>query len=762
MKIRTLIANFIDPTHKNSVGDGLARDYFKYGPQTATLPDWSQLMMSDQDKYTGYMYGAITRRANKVVSLATDNLHTSANEATTTAAKNAKKTIQHPYLSIIDESTEFTNEDFWYQNQTFVDLKGEAYVMAIRGKVGKKVGPIKEFKLLRPTELITVWDVDELEVIGYTETRGGMFREIPVHMVIPMRAFNPFSRRLPYAMADAAKDAQFTLKEVHEQIRTTARRNRKYPGVVLMGGGEVGLDPEQVSNFKARMRGKSTQDEPMFAAGTASTMQWNDMQVDLRKSLPEVANEINLNALTAVTGTSKTKFSIEQSGVTRDTADIQDDLFVADHAIPALRIIVGSLNQDYKKHYPNEYKDTGYKLYIKSPLDDDKESELKTVEIRQKSFDLYTSLVAKGFPPETAAQYANGDKELDEIGAPATPKPEASNVTAASDKDDTATPNAHEHKTPASSSEPRHPEAPAVIHNQLDQAGQSTLSQQEAGLKNVVINVERHLVSAVLNKLTQNAFDSQSDIISSQDRDDAQQELKVSLEAFYAITIPLNGASVMARRSAEFGKPGSFTADRTVNDYIKLTATNAASSHVNTVLDDILKTVRETVERLVQGELAKVDPKPGQTAEEILAFARKKALEGVGQEQIVAAIRQEYNQTISKVRAETIARTESRRAFNRAQYEADRQFLAQNELTGRAYKKWVTRSDDPCPFCIEKSKEAPIPFDTTFAQVGDVLKAPLEKQDGTSGVRQMKVGFEDVEAGNLHPNCQCTYQLIIE
>ena len=87
--------------------------------------------------------------------------------------------------------------------------------------------------------------------------------------------------------------------------------------------------------------------------------------------------------------------------------------------------------------------------------------------------------------------------------------------------------------------------------------------------------------------------------------------------------------------------------------------------------------------------------------------------------------------------------------------------LKQNDLTKQAYKKWITRSDNPCPLCKEMAAQPPIPFKQAFAEVGDIISATYE-QDGKTKVLKQTVGFEDALAGNLHVNCACIYQLIIE
>lgn len=749
------LANRMAPTQANNFGDNPAQDFFRYGNGRITVSDWSQLRMNERDKYTGYMYGATTRRANKVVDLATNHLKTKANDPTTKAAKDAQKSIVHPYLEIIDRSLDFTNEEFWEAAQTYLDLKGVYYLLAVRGKLGEKVGDVKSFELMSPYDVTVVRNGTGLEVLGYVQTLGGMQREIPPHQIITIRALNPFSHIDPFSMADAATDSQFTIKETSEQMRTTARRNRKYPGVVLMGNGEVSLDPQQVDNFKARMRGKanSTNDEPVFAAGSASKLSWTDMQIDLRKSAVDTVSEISLNGLIAVTGTSKTKFGIEQSGVTRDTASIQEDLFTGDHAIPGLQRIIGALNQDYKRHYPVDYEKYGYVMYIDSPLGDDATVEAAKITNRQTSFELYQSLIDAGYDADTASAYASGEKDLSEIGEPTNePKPKPVPPVIAPPApvgDDPAKTNGHTHELP-----------PAII-NDLDASGSATLTRQQGALRNAVVAVEGKLVHDVLAKVTTNQFEDTSDIVDDQDRQAAETDLQTALSVFYGITLPLSAGSTMSARMKEFGLAGSFKPDAEVDAYIKLTATRAADGHIETILEDILETVQATEERLVQGELQKITPKPGQTSEDVLAEARRLALEGNGREEIARAIRQTYTDTISKTRANTIARTETNRAYGRGQYEADRQFLAQNDLTHKAYKQWITRSDNPCPYCVAKSKEPPIPFLDAFAKVGDVLQATFTKSDGTASIRQMQVGFEDCLAGEIHPNGQCTYQLII-
>lgn len=133
-----------------------------------------------------------------------------------------------------------------------------------------------------------------------------------------------------------------------------------------------------------------------------------------------------------------------------------------------------------------------------------------------------------------------------------------------------------------------------------------------------------------------------------------------------------------------------------------------------------------------------------------------------GTAEIANAIKAKYSDQISEVRAKTIARTETNRAYTQSQYQADKQFLAQNDIDeGTVYKQWITRSNDPCNFCKAMAAAPPIRFDKNFADLGDTLEV-VGEVNGKTKVSKMTIGYEPIEAGNLHPNCYCIYQLILE
>ena len=218
-------------------------------------------------------------------------------------------------------------------------------------------------------------------------------------------------------------------------------------------------------------------------------------------------------------------------------------------------------------------------------------------------------------------------------------------------------------------------------------------------------------------------------------------------------------------------------------------AEKTAQSHIATVTTDILRAAQlayydATMDNLVakvQAELAAgntniqkllpANPTAVQirrAAEagkfdslSIYADAQRLARQGAGRAEIVRSIRNKYQQ-ISKNRATTIARTEAARVFNQSQFEADRQFLTRSGLMKHAYKKLRSRTGDPCVHCKLLINKPPIPFLQNFANLGTTLSATETKEDGNVKVKTLPINWEAVKAGNVHPNCNCEYVLIVK
>lgn len=299
--------------------------------------------------------------------------------------------------------------------------------------------------------------------------------------------------------------------------------------------------------------------------------------------------------------------------------------------------------------------------------------------------------------------------------------------------------------------------------NKYDYKQENLIELQHSSLKNQIITIEKNVASVVLNKLAKvkNAFEKQDEIISEKDKEENQRELELALIAYFSVVIPLFAANVMNNRAKEYGLIGSFKLDRAVKNYISELSKNVSESHLNTILNDILSTVKNTYDLEVESQLSKIEMLGRKVTDEDLKLARKLALEGKSQQQIINAVTEEYNSYISKTRASAIARTETNRAFTQSQFHADRQFLEQNGLEGRAYKKWVTTNDKPCATCLYLESQEPIPFERNFANLGDELVTTYE-DDGKVKKRSLLINFEPLSAGNAHVNCGCSYVLVIK
>lgn len=62
---------------------------------------------------------------------------------------------------------------------------------------------------------------------------------------------------------------------------------------------------------------------------------------------------------------------------------------------------------------------------------------------------------------------------------------------------------------------------------------------------------------------------------------------------------------------------------------------------------------------------------------------------------------------------------------------------------------------------LAMASRPPVLFRNDFLEFGDTLTVTYE-DDGKTRVSKQKIDYEPLEAGNLHTNCSCTYQLIVE
>lgn len=692
----------------------LPNQFLRFGNQKSMTPDWAEVMMRDEDHYTGYSYAAITKRARAVARVASQFVITEQPDD-----KDKQKTDSlHPYLPLIRESKLFSENMFWQTISTYLDLEGWFYLMVLRNPDAAKnptgtgdLGIPKQFKLLNPYNIQRILKQDTLEVGGYRETRKGFQREIPAEMIIPIMELNPFDEDKPYAMTDAARESSYTLKSSGDYTRHTLRNNVDAPGIITT---DVILPEPEFKNFVARMK-DHTKGEPVFGNG-ASAVKWTPMTNDLSKSALKDITEVNRDQSFAVFGMSKTMMGIEQSGTTRETSNVQKDLFIENEIVPRINLVLDALNLDYKNRYAKEYDKSKFTLGINNPIESDQDVEVLKVDNKTKNFELFTQLVDAGYDEAIAAQYANGEIDLSKLGKP-TNEPKPKLVMPGIGGDVLLPP------------KPKKKSQQALLQHFKNEISRSIIEDQESLLQNAVVNIEGSLAAAAVNRIPQkvkNAIEEESDVVTKEDKKQAVNELLLVLTAFYGVIAAIQGREVLKDREEKYGLGANWTLDKIAKEVIKKTAQAVAESHVDTVSEDLYKTAREA------------------------------ALKGKGQQEIISELKTKYSHDITENRAKAVARSETNRAFTMAQYDADRMFISQNGLESRAFKRYNTRSANPCPFCLQLQSQGLIPFGEAFVKKGDTVTATID------GVKKtFNVNFQNVYAGNLHTNCSCDYELVI-
>ena len=412
-KVRNAISAF--RKEENSGAQGVSgTDFLRFGNRGKIMTDdSSKVRMSDIEFYTGYSYAAINNRANKVAQLAADSLKTEATEEMMDEARAKNEELTHPYLQLIDESDDFTNYDFWYNISTYIDLEGVYYLMAVRKVTPTLVGNIQSFVMLNPYNVQRVIDKETMKVGGYIETVNGMQREIPKEMIIEMRKLNPFNNDTNFAMTDAAKESQFTIKQANDYTRSSLKNNLSAPGIITT---DVLMDRENFQNFQARVMSQE-KGVPLFGNG-AGSINYEPMQIDMDKAALMDVNKMSRDQLFAVAGVSPTTLGIDESGTTRDVSKTQRDKFIEDHIMPQMQLIFDALNQDYKKYYKDEYEKNKFRITIDNPLSADKEGEVIDVQLRSDEYYLTTKMVEVGYEYDLASKYAVGEISLKELGEP--------------------------------------------------------------------------------------------------------------------------------------------------------------------------------------------------------------------------------------------------------------------------------------------------------------------------------------------------------
>lgn len=829
MDITNRIKNALAAFNKkeNSVGVD-PNAYLRYGSRNKMPSTWSTPEINDEDFYTGYGFAVINKRANRSVVLGKKFLYTDAKDEIIEEANKKKQSVTHPYLTLIRDSLDFSERDFWYDISTYLDLEGVYYLMAVRAvTAGGKVGNIQKFTLLNPYKVKPVVN-SKGELGGYVEQRHNMQRNIPKEMIIPIRLLNPFDQDKTFSLADAARDSQFTMKQANDFAREAIDGNLNSPGILSSA---IELPDDQFDNFVNRVKNHG-RGEPLFGNG-AGTVSWVDMQTDLDKAALDKINSINRDVLLAISGLSKTGVGVEESGTGREVSRTQKDDFTENAIMPQLENIIDALNLDYRHYYESSYKQNGYTILLDNPLETNRDAEQADVDIRESQFALLQSLVAKGYSFDIASKYAKGLIDITAIGEPTEEDDEPEEPVVPEEPE---TP--PEEETTEEEVEPENDykeksfemyegypipilqylaenasqlnalsEKGSFIYSSdslltLNAASKTVRINHVAEMDNSLIavvddttfiklgefnqNADRVAIITKLNKryknqpvaikkkidldhdcdhnlyeiIKNNAFDKQAQIDTNTadlllsasaseealfqwyqdqlaggnnnphptDLENFINSLQLPFAVYFTVMFPIYASYRVQQTARELGVTDDVPVvamtdevKQTISDF----ARREATSHVNTIRTDI---------------------------ENALAIIRTQTSDPQEMRQMF----QTAFQAIQARRAPAIANNAAARIFNISQYEADLQFLTRAGLISKAYKVLFSLTGSPCAFCaslITSTNKAPIPFTSAFADFGETIEAEGKK---------MTFNYEQIIAGNVHPNCHCAYKLIIE
>lgn len=655
------------PKTDNSVFKS-ARDFLRYGNREKLYPDWSDVKMPDSDMYRGYSYAVIQKRSNKVATLAKNNLSTWAKPEVVDAFQDKDETVLHPYLKLIEDSTEFSEKQFWKNISIYLDLAGRYYLGVIRNQIVPSnpnlpviTTDATRFVLLNPYEIRRVIDKDK-NVAGYIERKkDGRYREWPKHQIIEMRELNPFDpENSQWAMTDAAKEAVYTINQSSDYTRQSLHGNIEAPGIITT---DVLLSDQDFANFRARVT-QHQKGEPLFGNGTGA-IKWDAMQIDLDKAALMDINEINRTTLFAVSGTSKTSLGIEQSGTTRETARVQSEQFVADTAQPRLEDIVDFLNLDYKKNYFNEYKKTGYYIEVKSAVGRDYDTEQKATALKQSQFQLAMQLMQAGYTEQSAYQFAEGEidfgdleleKGLDKPQNPENPGEEEgsnenspnspnngpqsgsgagddNNTTSEQNSLETAENDAQDKDVLTTDLNELEPHSDLVENKTSEGENGLPFAHNHDGCTCEHDHKVEHFINEVqpeegkevkeaydeflteiraLEKETINAVArklttnafDESDIIGKRKKATITDKIKNAIRKYWWLLLPLFANNGMSKRNKEFGENIIFTFDNALQNKVINNADRVAKGHMDTILNDILEASNKVYTDILEGAAA--------------------------------------------------------------------------------------------------------------------------------------------------------------
>jgi hypothetical protein len=630
-------------------------------------------------------------------------------------------------------------------------------------------------------------------ILGYKETIDPIhYREFAKEQIIYVYNPNPLNRKEAYSIFDAAKDYQYTINKGTQFAQNALLNNINTPGILSVD--EV-LNDEEYDNLISRINSH----EPGKAIVTDGTgkLTYTPISQDIDNAALPSLTEISRQTIFAVTGTSKTILGIEESGVTRETARVQDKKFIKRTISPVAHTIVSALNFDYRVRYPSEYDLHKIKLSVKAIYDPTETQEQFATQ--QSLFDGVTKIIYSGYTKESAENFMYGDisftdLELDSSGANEVSEekeniPKSSQESTEDTKEQTINisnqdSEFHTHDEPNDFLKALSTHVNST--GELDDFGKELNTKLTSASKNLlkeIRTIQAEAINQVNTKIAINSFDYE-DIRTDKQEQTIIDKIKNAFKRYWYLVLPLIGKERLSEDEASTGLQANVNllGTQKVKDYIEEISSKTAKSHAQTIYKTILDATNKAVNKLVkttfadeylknykQGEDKWFKSLPSKRQIEsklsndnfvsdnksLYDKVQKKISEGLGRNEIQKAIRSEY-QNLSKQRAEMLVDNEIARSVNHSQYIADYELLKTTNTLHKAYKELVSGTGDPCPVCKAIIDKGQIPFEEPFMKLDDTIE--VKNNDKTT---VFTCNYENIESGVVHCRCKCHYKLIL-
>ena len=299
-----------------------------------------------------------------------------------------------------------------------------------------------------------------------------------------------------------------------------------------------------------------------------------------------------------------------------------------------------------------------------------------------------------------------------------------------------------------------------------------------------LLDVHQRILNVSLQNITVNSF-TQTDLMPADISKDFSTEIGDFLKEYWLYIAPIFGLA-FTRADRLGGAHPEYVMSKEIRTFINERSKVSGKGHMETVLNDVLRAsnkaysqimsniaiqlIQEAYERNPDKFKDYFSKKPTkkqvqkaidntdilEANRKIYDKANKMALEGFSRDDIIKDIRQQFTE-VSKNRATLIARHETSRAYVQSQYDADKQLLEVTGKIGNAYKQLYSRTGHPCAYCQELIDRGPVPFESNFLDKGDSIDIVENGKKYT-----FTADYEDIVGGAIHPNCSCSYKLIIK